>query len=227
MSTTTSFNCGAGYTNFSSANTITCGGVGPGATVKGRIRDKDNGTTEYVSTVPALGQFAMNVATSGGDGTGSVSSQPAGIACPADCTETYQQGSVVTLTATTSPTTRFVGWRGACVGTSPVCTLTMDSAKSTTAVFGDVPVANLTVEVFDSLDGSVSGDGGSFACSTLSCSASFALGTVIHLTAVPGAGATFISWGGACVVDDALPLVCTVTLDASKSVSAQFSGPNS
>jgi hypothetical protein len=133
---------------------------------------------------------------------------------------------VVTLTANATATSAFVGWRGACSGALPVCTITMDSAKSVTAVFENIPTAVLTVTVFDSLDGAVSSDLGSIACPGV-CADSYPLGAVVHLTAVPGSGSTFLGWGGACVVNDAVPSVCTVTVDGARSVTAQFTGPHS
>lgn len=72
----------------------------------------------------------LTVGMSGG-GTGTVTSTPAGISCPADCTENYIVGTVVTLTAAPGNST-FGGWGGACAGTG-TCMVTMDAAKSVTA----------------------------------------------------------------------------------------------
>jgi hypothetical protein len=70
-----------------------------------------------------------------GPGSGSVSSQPAGIACGADCSEDYALGSVVVLTATPAAGSRFQRWEGACTGTAPTCSVTMDASKSVRARF--------------------------------------------------------------------------------------------
>ncbi len=61
-----------------------------------------------------------------GAGSGTVASQPPGIACGSDCSEVYARGTVVTLTATASPGSRFHRWEGACSGTATTCTVTMD-----------------------------------------------------------------------------------------------------
>ena len=69
-----------------------------------------------------------------GSGTGTVSSTPAGITCGVDCTESYAVGTQVTLTATPDSGSAFAGWGSPCSGTGS-CQLTMDAAKSISAVF--------------------------------------------------------------------------------------------
>ena len=59
--------------------------------------------------------FSLGV-TLAGDGSGSVSSDPAGIDCPTDCAEDYLEDSVVTLTATPASGSSFAGWSGDCSG---------------------------------------------------------------------------------------------------------------
>ena len=77
------------------------------------------------------------------------------------------------------------------------------------------PTFALTVAVSGS--GSVS-DGGSISCPG-SCSASFASGTAVTLTATPAAGSLFSGWSGACSGSGS----CVVTMSAAKSVTATFS----
>jgi hypothetical protein len=50
------------------------------------------------------------------------------------------------------------------------------------------------------------------------CTASFARGTMVTLTATPLAGSTFAGWLGACTGQD----VCVVSLDHYTSVAAIF-----
>jgi hypothetical protein len=52
-----------------------------------------------------------------GNGSGTVSSGPAGINCGAICTARFAEGSAVTLTAAPAAGSRFAGWSGACAGT--------------------------------------------------------------------------------------------------------------
>jgi len=79
--------------------------------------------------------YVLTVSTAGA-GSGSVTSSPPGIACGSACTESYAAGTAVTLTAAPGPSSTFEGWSGgSCSGTSLVCQVTMDTARSATATF--------------------------------------------------------------------------------------------
>jgi hypothetical protein len=71
-------------------------------------------------------------------GTGTVTSTPAGISCGRTCSATFSRGTQVTLRAAAAGRSRFVGWSGACAGSEPTCVVTIDDAKSATALFRDV-----------------------------------------------------------------------------------------
>ena len=75
--------------------------------------------------------FTLTVALAG-NGAGTVSGL--GIACAGDCTESYHETTLVTLTASADTGSTFMGWSGACSGTG-ACVVTMDAAKAVTAVF--------------------------------------------------------------------------------------------
>lgn len=67
---------------------------------------------------------------------GSVTSNPTGINCGRDCTESYLSGAVVTLVATAKKGTTFAGWSGACAQfASPTCSLIMNDVKTVGANF--------------------------------------------------------------------------------------------
>jgi Divergent InlB B-repeat domain len=68
-------------------------------------------------------------------GDGSVASAPAGIACGGDCSESYDAGTSVTLTATAAGTSLFDRWSGDCAGTAPSTMVTMNTFKTCTATF--------------------------------------------------------------------------------------------
>ena len=74
------------------------------------------------------------------NGSGNVNLNPPNVDCGAGCAvreETYDHGTVVTLTAQADTGFSFTGWGEACAGfaANPVCVLTMDVAKNATANF--------------------------------------------------------------------------------------------
>ncbi len=90
--------------------------------------------------------------TTDGTGAGFVTSGPAGIACPTDCTESYAAHAVVTLTATPNSESTFTGWGGDCASflAAPTCTLTMTGSASVVATFTPTSVGpDLTGTVSD------------------------------------------------------------------------------
>jgi murein DD-endopeptidase MepM/ murein hydrolase activator NlpD len=70
----------------------------------------------------------------GVEGSGEVSSEPAGIACPGDCEQSFPVGTKVTLTRKALPGSGFAGWHGACDGQG-ACTPTISATKAVEAVF--------------------------------------------------------------------------------------------
>ena len=71
----------------------------------------------------------------GGTGSGRVTSSPPGIDCSGDCSESYEYGKVVSLTAIPATGSVFAGWSGHCSGTANPFDITMDANKSCTATF--------------------------------------------------------------------------------------------
>jgi len=72
-----------------------------------------------------------------GSGTGQVTSNPPGIDCGADCDETYDDGTVVTLTGTADAGSVFAGLSGGgCNGTAP-CAVTVTADTTVTATFAE------------------------------------------------------------------------------------------
>ncbi|GAC1347569.1 MAG: hypothetical protein NVSMB23_27080 [Myxococcales bacterium] len=71
-------------------------------------------------------------------GAGSVRSTPPGIDCGGTCTADFDRGSTVALTAAPDPGWRFVGWSGACRGSS-ACTVSL--ADATKVVYANFQAA--------------------------------------------------------------------------------------
>ena len=92
----------------------------------------------FGQAVPASNSFALSLVRSG-TGSGIILSKPEGIKCGDDCTETYKEGSSVTLMALPDVGSTFTGWSGACSGTGP-CTVTLSADMTIGATFGaDTP----------------------------------------------------------------------------------------
>lgn len=125
--------------------TFTGPGSGAGITASGSVDTDASGIASYpvtangtagpytvTATVDALSAdfnltniFSYNL-TVLVTGPGTVTSVPAGINCGADCSNTYDDNTKVTLTATPDAKARFKGWSGACSGTQATCDVTVD-----------------------------------------------------------------------------------------------------
>jgi hypothetical protein len=82
-----------------------------------------------------------------GLGAGTVTSAAPGIACGADCDQTYGSGDSVTLTASPAAGSLFAGWNGDCAGiVMPTCTLSMTAARSVRASFDLTPAIPLLTD---------------------------------------------------------------------------------
>ncbi|MCB1921848.1 MAG: right-handed parallel beta-helix repeat-containing protein, partial [Candidatus Competibacteraceae bacterium] len=148
--------------------------------------------------------YTLTVGTSGGNGI--VISTPTGINCGATCTAPFNSGLTVTLIATPlDSTVSFTGWSGDCNNLTGPCVVTMDSAKSVTALFSNAsPTAySLTLAKAGAGSGTVSGAG------------SYAAGATVNLTATPSSGSTFTGWSPSpCAASFTMPahnLACTAT----------------
>lgn len=79
--------------------------------------------------------FGLSVQRAG-SGRGIVKSRPGGITCGSDCSESFEEGTKVKLTATARPGSAFVGWSGPCRPVSQTsCTTSMTNDKLVTATF--------------------------------------------------------------------------------------------
>jgi hypothetical protein len=162
--------------------------------------------------------YTLTVSKSG-TGTGTVTSSPSGIDCGSDCSESYNQGTSVTLTATAASGSIFEGWSGGgCSGTG-TCTVTMNAAKSVTATFNPQAVGyTLTVLKSGTGIGSVTSSPAGINCGD-DCSETYTKVQKVKLTAKADASSTFVGWsGGGCSGTK----TCTVTVDTVVTVTADF-----
>ncbi len=89
-------------------------------------------TATVIATFNPRPLFTLTVATAG-NGSGTVTSTPAGISCAPTCAASVVGGTTVTLTAAAAAGSAFQGFSGACSGTS--CTLAVNASASVTATF--------------------------------------------------------------------------------------------
>ncbi len=83
------------------------------------------------------GKSALSISRKG---LGTVTSAPAGIGCGPDCTEIYDDGTAVTLTAVSEePDSGFVRWDGGCGGRNTTTITTINGDMSCRAVFRSFP----------------------------------------------------------------------------------------
>jgi len=151
----------------------------------------------FATDGPPVVQYALTLTSAPVVG-GMIAAQPPG--------GTYDQGTVVTLTANPATGYQFSGWSG-CSGSGNTCSVTMDMAKSVTATF-TLKQYGLTVTAAPAVGGTITPPGGTYDH-----------GTVVTLTATPGVGYQFSQWSGDCTGTSPS---CSVTMDAAKSVTATF-----
>ncbi len=125
---------------------------------------------------------------------------------------TYDEGTVVNISATPATGWKFVEWSQDASGTSATTSVTMDADKSVTATFTEIlnPV-DYTLLVSTSGEGSVTLDptGGLYA-----------EGSTVNLLAIPASGYKFDNWTGDISSTSA---AVSITMNSDKNVTANFS----
>ncbi|MGC2447769.1 MAG: alkaline phosphatase family protein [Candidatus Sulfotelmatobacter sp.] len=185
-----------------------------------------SGTTTCSVTMKAAENVAAAFSPAGvltitesGNGTGTVTSSPAGINCPGTCTATFPPSTQVTLSETPGANYYFGGWSGACSGMA-TCSVSMTVPESVVAAFtsGDV----LTVTTSGSGAGTVTSSPAGINCttgSTTGCTAAFPPNTAVTLNETTTPPNVFSGWSGACTGTAG----CNLTLTApTNAVTATF-----
>ena len=175
------------------------------------------GGTRALLRPPAAQTYQLSV-TPPASGTGSVTSTPPGIDCPTTCSAAFPQSTQVKLSAAPANNYFFDGWTGACSGTA-LCTVSMTGTEKVSATFD--PGEVLTVSITGTGAGTVTSTPSGIGCPTI-CSFTFPPNTPVTLSETPGSNDAFSSWAGACTGS----ANCSVTLDASMSITANFSSEN-
>ena len=136
-------------------------------------------------------------------------------------TPTSTPTPTATPTKTPTLTTIPAGTPTQIVAPTKTPTLTTIPAGTPTQIV--TPTKTSTVQVYtltvsrSGIGGAVSSDLAGISCGP-TCTADYATGTIVTLTAASNVIATFTGWGGACAGTG----TCSVTMDAAKAVTATF-----
>lgn len=174
------------------------------------------------STTLTVRQLFTLAAIRQGDGTGTVTSAPAGINCGAACSASFVSDSAVTMTATAGADSIFSGWTGCDSVSGATCSVSMTASRTVTAIFM-LKRFTLTVATTGIGKGTVTSSPAGINCSGTGsgCSSDYVINTSVSLTATPALGSVFVGWTG-CATSNGSS--CTVAMGANRSVTADFVG---
>lgn len=177
-------------------------------------------------SIPMPERYSLSISKLG-TGNGTITSTPMGINCGSLCEFSYPirtEPTKVTLKATVDSNSYFVGWEGACGGSNPTCTLTIENDLDVVAIFRSNPLLTITK----------SGDGKGNIVATpagvncgVDCSsyeAHLKHQVKVTLKAKTDEYSTFLGWGGDCEDQGSHP-ACTLRMDGDKHVDARFGLP--
>jgi hypothetical protein len=154
-----------------------------------------------------------------GTGSGTVTSNPAGINCGSSCSTTLSSGTAVTLSAIPASGSTFAGWTGNadCADGS----VTVTSNMGCTATFNSSGYTLTTSVINEATSGGTSGGTivstpAGINCGS-DCTENYTAGVIVTLTPKPAANSKFKAWTGHSDCTDG-----SVTLDANKTCTATF-----
>ena len=197
---------GATFTGWSGA----CKGTGTCSVTMSQVQ-------QVTATFKVKPNYKMTV-TKDGTGSGTVSSDVAGISCGGDCDESYMADTVVALKASPATGSAFTGWSGACAGKA-ACSIKMTDTKSVNATFDTLPKLPLTITKSGAGTGSVFSQPTGIDCGA-QCQASFEQGTKVSVSASATGFSEFKGWKGAKECVGTGP--CSVTMAEARTVEAVF-----
>jgi uncharacterized repeat protein (TIGR02543 family) len=168
--------------------------------------DNDKTITANFVLIPTY-ELTMQVSPEGG-----------GTTTPSVGVHTYQENTIVPISASAAANYTFSNWTGDVANpTSVSTTVTMDSDKTLTANFSPIKRL-LTVVPLGSGNGVVTSVPSGIDCGS-NCIAEFDHGTEVVLSATAAPGSVFTGWSGSgCSGTDE----CVVTMTAARTVTATF-----
>ena len=168
-----------------------------------------------------------------GAGSGTVTSNPAGINCGGDCSQAYDHGTTVQIIAAPSIDSTFAGWGGAsdCLDGN----VTMTASTGCVATFDLRPTFQLSVSKSGTGSGVITSTPSGINCGS-DCQEACYEGETMLLSGTPSIGHELTSWGGhADCVDGVLSMngarACTATFSPCSSQSVvdvlgEIAGPS-
>jgi uncharacterized repeat protein (TIGR02543 family) len=125
----------------------------------------------------------LTVKISAGAGSGTVTSNPAGIVCGTACTQGYSVGIAVMLLAQPDPGSVFAGWSGDCTGMAASTSVTITpptsgTGKTCVATFNAAPPVTLTAAKAGTGSGTVTSSPAGIACGA-TCTQGYATGIAL------------------------------------------------
>jgi hypothetical protein len=179
------------------------------------------GADQTFTTLGAL--FPLTVAKTG---EGTVASSPAGIECTgaktgAECQGEFEDGQLVTLTASPAAGYAFGAWSGCLEHAGLTCKVLMDKAKTVKATFIETP--SLTVEKAGSGFGKAIATGISCDESCSKETAAVKTGTAVTVKVTPAKGNEFATFEGGTGNAASCAATCTFTISEASSVKVKFS----
>ena len=179
-----------------------------------------------VSATFTLSQYTLNISKTG-TGNGVLTSSPTGIDCGNDCSESYNSGTQVTLTATPQAGSTFDGWSGGgCSGTG-TCVVTLSSDVVTVTATFTSHQHLLTVTKTGTGNGTVTSSPKGINCGN-DCIETYEKvkkPKKVTLKVKPDAYSTFLGWGGDCQ-SSGTKTSCKLTMDSDKNVIANCGLPD-
>jgi hypothetical protein len=127
-----------------SAGSSFTGWSGGGCSGTGTCQVTLSANTSVAASFTVIPSFMLSVATTG-NGAGTVTSSPSGIACGSTCSASFQSGTQVSLSAVAASGSTFAGWSGGGCSGDQSCTVMLGVNTTVNASFVANSAANLTL----------------------------------------------------------------------------------